>query len=146
MEIRIERANEFGEANEDDLDDFEEWNDVLLPDDYRDFIMEFNGGKPVPSRLKKIGTEIDWIYGFHNGPDWASIFFALDTYQGRLPGSCMPIAYDIAGNLIIMSLSKQSLGVVAFWDHENEAQGDAINYLDNVVEIADSFTDFLNLF
>jgi hypothetical protein len=42
----IENKNEFGKLQEIELIDFEKENNIKLPEDYRDFLLEFNGGIP----------------------------------------------------------------------------------------------------
>ncbi|MBS1656290.1 MAG: SMI1/KNR4 family protein, partial [Bacteroidetes bacterium] len=46
----IEKKREFGAIQEIELNDFEKENGILLPDDYKKFLLEFNGGKPIPNR------------------------------------------------------------------------------------------------
>ncbi|MEP7258975.1 MAG: SMI1/KNR4 family protein [Flavitalea sp.] len=45
---KIEKRNEFGKLGEIELSDFEEVNNIKLPDDYRKFLLKFNGGSPRP--------------------------------------------------------------------------------------------------
>lgn len=44
--MEISHSNEFGKIRLQDITDFEEANDVKLPEDYKQFLFEHNGGRP----------------------------------------------------------------------------------------------------
>ena len=139
----IEFSNLFGRLIMDDLIDFERTNEFVLPEDYRNFLIEHNGGRPKPNTVKKVNTDVNWLYSFCEEPDWASFYYAIDIYQGRLPSWYIPIGYDSGGNLFIMSLFKENKGVIALWLHEREHPEDGSQYFDNVVLLADNFDQFI---
>ncbi|HUC81845.1 MAG TPA: SMI1/KNR4 family protein [Flavisolibacter sp.] len=141
----IKNGNQFGKVNLTDIDDFEKHNNVQLPDDYRQFLIHYNGGKPVPNIEPTIRSDVQWIYGMVVEPYYASLFQHLETFSGRIPSWYMPIANDSGGNLYVMSLYAENHGTIAFWNHENEAdEGEADEYFDNMKFVAGSFTEFLN--
>jgi hypothetical protein len=43
-----------------------------------------------------------------------------------------------------MSLYHENLGVIGFWNHEGEANGDASQYYGNIVLTAESFSELLS--
>ncbi len=143
--LEIIDANSFGPIDMVDLIDFESSNKFRLPEDYRFFLIQYNGGKPAKNHLQTPNTDVNWLYGMHNGPDWANFFCALNTYHNRIPSWYIPIGYDSAGNLFIMSMFEKNKGTIAFWDHENEASENAAQYFDNMSFVANSFSDFFNL-
>ena len=148
MEIEFEEVKPFGEVDFQDIKDFEASNEVILPDDYKNFLEIQNGGRPKQNNLGTVETDVQWLYGmydYENAPDWANFFEALDTYEGRLPSWYIPIGRDSGGNLFIMSLYEENRGLVAWWLHEQEAQENADEYFDNVRIVADNFTEFLKL-
>ncbi len=142
MEFR--KRNEYGAIDEKHIVEFEKDNGVTLPNDYKEFLKEYNGGEPVNKILPKPNTTIQYVYGMVEEPSWASLFKAIDTFQNRIPSWYVPIANDDGGNLIIMNLYEESRGVIAFWDHENECEGDADQYFENLTLVANSFTEFVN--
>ena len=140
MEIR--HSNEFGPIRLQDIVDFEEENNIKLPEDYKQFLIEHNGGQPFPC-ISPI-SDVQWIYGMVHEPNYASLFWHIDIFQRRIPGWYFPIANDSGGNLYLMSLYHENHGTIAFWDHEGETEGDADQYFDNMKFVANSFTEFLN--
>jgi len=48
----IQNKNEFGKLPEIELVKFEKANNVKLPADYRDFLPDYNGGKPIRTRMR----------------------------------------------------------------------------------------------
>ncbi|WP_276501883.1 SMI1/KNR4 family protein [Terrimonas pollutisoli] len=141
----IVNGNKYGSVELELISQFESANDVVLPDDYKNFLLKYNGGEPKPAIEPTIKSDVQWIYGMVSEPYFASLFQHLDTFQGRLPSWYIPIANDSGGNLYVMSLYEENHGVIAFWSHENEAEeGQADQYFDNMQFVAPSFTDFLN--
>ena len=140
----IEEANKFGKINPKEIIDFEKANNVQVPLDYASFLEKYNGGRPIPNYVPSARSDVDWIYGMHQGPAWSNLFDAIDSYQGRIPSWYMPIATDSGGNLYLMSLYEKNRGYIAFWRHEFEADGNASQYFDNMSLVAESFQGFLD--
>lgn len=140
----IEESNLFGTIRLEDIVEFEKVNKVHLPDDYKQFLKDHNGGRPVPNLCKPIRSDVQWIYGMVEEPYWASLFQHLDIFRHRIPSWYFPIANDSGGNLYILSLYKDNHGTIAFWDHELETSGDADQYFENMTFVASSFTEFLD--
>lgn len=128
---------------------------VRLPQDYRDFLMNTNGGYPDPD-----GFDILWQPGQPPAEDWKtstlSRFYAITeerhsnllkanlvTFVKRLPASTIAIATDAGSNQLLLALGGPLAGKVLFWakDHEVE-EGETPGY-DNIGIVADSFTDLL---
>ena len=140
----IESANEFGRLSLLELNEFEQVNGKKLPQDYRDFLLEFNGGMPNPNSNVKLDRVVLYILGMHNGDYYASLYKHIDMFAGRLPFSTFPIATDPFGNLYLMSLHSENYGQIFFWDHEGEPENQDGHYVDNCSFVAYSFTQFLN--
>ena len=141
----MEESKPYGPIDLADIVEFEEANEVLLPEDYKDFLLMHNGGRPEPNALPEVGTDVQWLFGMVEEPAWASLFDALDTYEGRIPAWYMPIGTDSGGNLYIMSLFEENKGVIALWWHEEEAEENGSEYFDNLTHVADSFSEFSDL-
>lgn len=128
----------------DEINIFENDIGIKLPKDYISFLLEFNGGKPMLNNCQVIISDVNWIYGMFNEPEWASLYNAMYTFVGRIPGWYIPIARDSGGNQYLMSLYEGNYGVIAFWKHEFELMtGDASQYFDNMTKVSDSFSEFL---
>jgi hypothetical protein len=133
-------------VTESDIQAFETHLNARLPEEYRQFLMQHNGGKPEPSVFR---VDID---GFPN-EDRITCFLCLsDTehdslsrylkkYRDRIPVNLLPIALPLAVDLVCLSISGDDYGTVYFWDHNWES--DELDYT-NVHFIAHSFNELLN--
>lgn len=143
---QVENSNQFGKLDERRLWNFEKRIGARLPEDYRGFLMEHNGGKPVPSDFS-ISTEqwtsLHHVLGLHDGHSYLSLEGDYEDYLSRMPASIIPIADDSFGNAICIGISGTEAGKVYFWDHELEGAEDEQPYFGNITLIADSFTKFL---
>jgi cell wall assembly regulator SMI1 len=87
-----------------------------LPDDYRSYLLEQDGGRLADNNQALIN-----IFGLGQVPDWTSMWAKLETFHGRIPAWLLPVAQDAYGNLFAISLRPSDFGSVWFWDHEEEA-------------------------
>ena len=140
----IRDSNRFGKLDSRTLNDFVKKYSLTLPDDYIKFLLEHNGGAPVPSTNRTPETFVQWIYGIQDEENWASLKWNIDIYDERIPFKTLPIATDPGGNQFLLSLRKDSYGEIWFWDHENECETNAKEYFDNIIKSADSFSNFIN--
>lgn len=144
--MEIINANQFGSLSQNRLEEFEKRIQSTLPQDYRDFLLQYNGGKPDPSFFwivpEKDGSEIERFYGIHN-----QTWYSLETYAGEqrygLPPSMLPIANDGTSNFICLGISIQQYGEVYFIDHE--LHGFQPGSVEGIIKLANSFSDFLAL-
>lgn len=133
--------------SESELDKISSEIGLELPTDYKDFLLTYNGGSPEPDAFP--------IKGHEEGVGTLQIFFGIDReiessclkwnyeeYKDRIPNSYLPIACSDTNDLICLVLSQNQYGSVVFWDAMDEVSKDN---LDNVYEIADSFTQLLEL-
>ena len=141
--MHVERSNEFGRLDEARLRVFAAEIGARLPDDYRAFLLEHNGGLPVPSDFS-LGaghgdSTLHHTYGLHAGPEYFRLDDTYEVYRGRLPASLLAIADDSSGNAICIGLRGEERAKVYFWDHEGESDPPT---WDNVIELAPSFAAF----
>src|SRR5215470_3171670 len=119
----------FEMLEEDDLRIFEEKLGSNLPQEYRQFLLAHNGGKPNPSivdyqksNLEPMSnTIIDYFFGIRLGDDY-DLYDNLDTYVNchRIPKNLLPIACSPFGNIFCISLEGADIGKVYLWHHEYE--------------------------
>lgn len=145
IDIRI--SDTFDKIDIERLLDFEKFNNVELPEDYRNFLLTYNGGvlrsNTIP--LEFTNTDVLVLFGMFDLPQYGSFFNKVDVFCERIPSWYIPIASDSGGNLFIMSLWEGNKGVVAFWRHEEESpEGEADQYFDNLTKVGESFMDFLS--
>ncbi len=139
----------------EDIAIFERDFNIRLPDDYRAFLLQNNGGRP----------EEDWCFDFVEvgrtevTGSCVSDFYALDPDEvmrwhdlrrarfaqidsQKLPDGLLIIAVDPGGNYICMSVAEEDYGHVVFANHELEVSETGYHV---VSPVADSFTDFLDM-
>ena len=147
MTIKIINANSIEKPSEELLHDFEAQIRIDLPDDYKKFLLEYNGGKHLPDffwiEYQHDGSIVYQFYGLYSeiGP------FSINTYTGKdlygIPISMLPIGDDGTGNYICIGIYPDNLGEIFFLDHELHPVHDA-NSMVGITKLAGSFTDFLN--
>jgi cell wall assembly regulator SMI1 len=142
------------QLNTSAIADFEKQFDIRLPQDYKEFLLQNNGGAP----------EEDWAFDFidiatntKTGSDIQSFFVIYDeeTYKDddlrksyrilreneEVPVGILPIGNDPGGNLICISVSDKNYGEVFFCDHELEDPETGYIIMST---IADSFSKFID--
>ena len=125
-----------------------------LPEQYKRFLLENNGGYPEPASFKITWSGQPW------GDQWdvGSVHYFLPVYEGddpnfldyfeiyknRVPEDTIPIAYDPGGNLILLGISGDSRGKVFFWMQDFETDEDRPADYSNVGFVANSFQEFID--
>jgi hypothetical protein len=146
-------SNAHGRLRPGRLRRFEESAGFVLPDDYRAFLQQHNGGEPSPANWHCGPTVNDPVYGWTEisvfvrdflsitrKPDYASIERTRDVYRDRIPPELLVIGDDGAGNAICLRVDGQDEGSIWFWFHENES--DSAPWWNNLQLLAPTFTEF----
>ncbi len=119
-------------------------NSIVIPDAYRNFLEQYNGGIPSNRLIyfnnDEKGTLIDIIFGFTK-EKYRDLRKTNIDMLNRIPTNTLAIADDQGGNLILLSVKGPDYGKVYFWDHELETE--PADY-SNLTLIADSFEEFIN--
>lgn len=120
---------------------------IKLPEDYRQFLLKNNGGRPDPANFPIRGLENNPFGGIHffggigDNIESVNIDWSYKIFRGRIPKNLLPIASDPMGNLICLSLGVEDQGTVYYWDHDDEHSSPTYR---NVYFIASSFPPFLD--
>ena len=101
---------------------FEENHDILLPEEYRTFLLNYKGGNALQTsfKIKKESSDIRAFYGFGNA-DYEynfQYFRDHDFLSDYIQAGYLPIAEDSFGNYILLGIAKQNYNLIAFFDHE----------------------------
>ncbi len=123
-----------------------------LPEDYKRFLLEHNGGRPVPAgfpiRWNKPelarGAEFGMVgdfYAIYEGKP-VNLLEGFRSHGTRIPKGAIAIARDPGGNLILLGLSGEHRGKVFFWLHDMDPEYDETAF-ENLGVIANSFDEFL---
>jgi hypothetical protein len=148
MAVKI--THSFPPITEAELQQFEDELGILLPREYRDFLLAHNGGKPKPDTFNvdmdgfKNTNRVICFLGIAPVTDHAAFAWYLKGYKGRIPHSLLPIAYPLNIDLICLSVHAKDYGRVYYWDHNWEVTETEPDY-SNVHLVAENFTQFLEL-
>lgn len=134
MKIKIRES--FGTASVSQIADLERGLNASLPESYKAFLSEHNGGIPTPDKFKtrdgKYETGIRLFFGITSGT--YGLQGNLILLKARLPEGSLAIAIDSGGNFILLDINT---GSISFFDHE----------LETTSLVSDDFASFIaNLF
>jgi hypothetical protein len=119
-----------------------------LPEEYRRFLLDFNGARPSPACFHlalRAGPYTDSVVDYFLSVDVAdelNIDTVLGWLQGRKPPALLPIATDPGANYVMLGIEGDVRGKVYFWDHDHEPQNET--GWSNIDLIADSFDAFMS--
>jgi SMI1-KNR4 cell-wall len=124
-----------------------------LPEDYRKFLVECNGGYvggalwftgPTPSG-EEADAGVHHVGGLRKERCF-SLTWNQERYSGRPRSELLWIMDDPFGNAICLGVRGERRGRVFFWDHENEPGIDwdgSVNGAANLQLLAMSFAEFV---
>lgn len=136
--------------NNKELSDLESKLNITFPNDFKEFLLQNNGGIPNPNVFDFINRDgynansfVHYFYAVYDGNDYDSLEsnYLLYSSEKRLPSNIIPIAGDAFGNLICISISGDDYGKIYFWDHELEGQSESY---DNMSLIKNNFNEFIS--
>ena len=137
--VEIERIHE--RLSKEDLNSFENKHNITLPQDYRDFLLEYNGGYPLTGTYKiseEIGESIlNIFYGI--GSMYDNLEKKFDIFDEILDIGFIPIADDPSGNQICIGINQEYFGQIYHWAHDEEQDG-----MKNMYFLANNIDEFLD--
>lgn len=135
-------------VSEADLERFEKQIGARLPEDYRLFLLEQNGGH-FPHDVIHVAPEVDYskdclgvkeVYGL--GVKRYGLEVTYRDLNSSLPKGFVPIGDDGLGNQICIVVSGCDVGSIWLWDHEAGLSDTWPP--ENSHRIADSFSRFID--
>ncbi len=137
--MKIEKIHE--SLSIENLESFEHKHNITLPKDYRDFLLEYNGGYPDPGTYKiseELGESIlNIFYGI--GSMYDNLEKKFDIFDEVLEIGFIPIADDPSGNQICIGIMKEYFGQIYHWAHDEEQDG-----MENMYFLSSNFKNFLD--
>jgi hypothetical protein len=133
------------------IEDWERANNLKLPEDYRQFMIRYNGGRVFPRLFKhrmeplKAGLYVD-----ETGETFLDLIFSWETveahWQKRTYGEGVPPGHLVIGDSpggiqVLMSVGPANSGTIVSWYHSNSRWGTEDNT--KTYFLADSFAEFL---
>lgn len=137
----------FGSLDNKDLEVFQRSNNLGLPDDYKEYLLENNGGsvndKIVCFNAENIAEPIALgsLFGVGNAKKSLSLETWLNEYGDELLENMLIIGHATGSGLVLLVNQEDWKGVY-FWDncldYENSTEDECMYF------IAKTFKDFLN--
>jgi hypothetical protein len=124
--MRMEFVDSEQPVTKERIKDIERVVGVELPEQYKKFLLEHNGGSPRSPEFifRREGEEpqegiVAWFLAIHDGPHENFLKF-FKMFQGRIPNDTVSIARDPGGELILLGIRGPLHGKVFFWTSELE--------------------------
>lgn len=137
----------FGTVSRAEIDKFQKETGFVMPEDYRIFLEENNGGEPEDDDIyialegtdEKIMLNVLFGIGDEIEKD-LNIVTWLKEFKGELPPTVIVIGTPEDGGVLLLSVSEKRKGVY-FWDNTFELEtSDEWNCM---YKIADTFAEFI---
>lgn len=126
-----------------------------LPNEYKAFLLEYNGGEPIQRAIDFDAQELringDYIATFYEVSDDITygILPNIENHAGLIPQDMIFIAISPEGNYFLLSLREDSYGEVFYKDHEIEDKTTLnINsgiLPESMIRIAGNFKSFISM-
>lgn len=126
---------------------FENFLDVKLPLDYREYLKNINETRPIANAFDIPNQGYNVVNRFFSliaKNKNETLIYQLKQYKNRIPSEMLPIGNDPGGNLLLIALKGSSRGGVYFWDHNFEADGESQPFYKNIIALSPNFSTFLN--
>lgn len=104
---------------EKEVELFEETYGIIIPEQYKQFLLKYNGGETPETtfRIEKTSSNLTAFFGLGDVEDNFKCIVDLESFLKR---NFLPIAYDLFGNYIVIDLDENKNGEINFCDHEKE--------------------------
>ncbi len=112
----------FGKANKEMISIFEQYIGFLLPEDYKQFLSEYNGGiTPKGYELFFVNElnetiPLNVLYGLGTEKRELNLKFWFDEYKDDLLSNCIIIGDDPGSGMIVL-INDSELKGIYYWDH-----------------------------
>ena len=148
MTIKLDK---FGFANNGEILMLENEFEVVLPEDYKSFLLQENGGRNTAYRYKNLvripqvseEINIDVMFGVSTNVKNGDIKQWTSEYQDDLFPNSIIIGETIQHGFIVFWLSKDDNAGIYYYDDTYEFASSTDNM--NTYFLANSFSEFLNM-
>jgi hypothetical protein len=109
--------------SEIELRRFERDAKLVLPSDYRTFLLKHNGGRPVPADfMLTLGSEpehwrVHFFFGLNDPEESCCLRWNWVMTSATRPAGTLPIASDEGGNMLYLRWDDPDKGQCAFRSH-----------------------------
>lgn len=135
-----------------EIENWEKKSNISLPDDYRRFLIAYNGGSPYPRLFKHgMGSLTAGPYEDQSNETYVDIILSWEsveshwrgeTYGKGIPPGYLLIAVTPGAIQVLMNIDSEK-GQIVSWYHSTSPWGSGNNT--EIYPIANSFTEFLGI-
>ena len=142
--IDFEKSNDA--TTPDEIFALEQALGVVLPADYKAFLLQQNGGRPreYEASIPEWGsTPVARLLGV-SASGRSDIAFQAKRMASLLPAGVIPVGDDPGGNYFCLDTTKAGAGSVLLWDHESSTPDENEGETEfKLYRVAPSFNAFL---
>lgn len=128
------------------ISEFERRVGARLPNDYREFLLRWNGGTPSPNTVSVpdlADVLVDRLYGVRDVRTNSDLEHELNSVSEMLPEGVIPIGHDPGGNLFLLCVKGDGAGQVWYWD--SCLWFESSSETGNTYVVSNSFGEFLRM-
>lgn len=104
------------------IEEFEEKYNFKFPEQYRNFLLKYNGGETPETdfKINKVGSDIRAFYGLGKADEHYNyeIFWSSDEIRGYLKHGVLPIAENVWGDYVVIGTVEKNSGKIFFYYHD----------------------------
>ena len=124
----------------DYIERFQSRNNVILPDEYKTFLLKYNGGMTPKTKfnINKVSSDIRYFYGLGNVNEDYNLQYLIDKrneFQNYLKEKMLPIAANAFGDDIILCILEKDRGSIYFRYHDRNKK---------YIRLTDSLPEFVS--
>lgn len=135
----------YGNVKQEEIFKFEDEIGFTLPNDYKKFLIKFNGGVPevkystftLNELEENIGLQVLYGLDLEENLDLREWY---EEYKDDLLDDCLIIGHGIGFGFIVLVNSPEVSGVY-FWDNSFELENSSED--ENIYKISDTFREFI---
>lgn len=135
----------YGNVKEEEIFKFEDEIGFKLPSDYKEFLINFNGGVPevkysaftLNELQENIGLQVLYGLDLEENLDLREWY---EEYEGDLLDDCLIIGHGLGFGFIVLVNSPEISGVY-FWDNTFELENSSED--ENIYKISNTFSEFI---
>jgi hypothetical protein len=124
------------------IENFEKTNNIELPKLYKNFLLEYNGGRVEPNVFKISSDEgesvVNVFYGIGNMKN--NLEKKFEFFEEILEIGFIPIARDSGGNQVCLGIREEFNDQIFFWMHDEEYE----EAMDNMHYLAKNIKEFID--
>ncbi len=113
---------------------------IVLPDEYKRFLLNYNGGMTPKTkfRINKVSSDVRGFYGLGNADKYYNFQKLIDNMnilEDYIEDNMLPIATTVSGDDIVIGISKEENGCIFFKYHDRGRK---------YIKLADTLCEFVS--